>query len=303
MLHVVGLPSGKDIQQPGAFLPANARWSAPIAVDTTLYAATSGELRRRAAAACGRSISTAMPKPVVSWKTNGGAVVGAVAFTSDGTLIAAIGPGQATGDGKANAIVALDPKTLQVKDWFTQPSDGVRDRSDGPSPQRQGRSSRRRPRTAASCCSTRRRSGGANHSTPLSASKPLVAPGATISGDALRHGSQRLRLRLARRPPPWHIVDSVPVTGKLAGDACHQRSGYGGRGRGHEVADAGGTISSNPHGYPTILLHQRRRSSSTASCSRPRPACQPHRADRARQPSCMRTTERQGKGSGRAVGA
>ena len=33
-------------------------------------------------------------KPVVSWKTDGGPVVGAVAFTSDGTLIAAIGAGQ-----------------------------------------------------------------------------------------------------------------------------------------------------------------------------------------------------------------
>jgi outer membrane protein assembly factor BamB len=36
--------------------------------------------------------------------------------------MAAIGPGQATGDGKANAIVALDPKTLQITDWFTQPT-------------------------------------------------------------------------------------------------------------------------------------------------------------------------------------
>src|SRR4029453_13023470 len=60
-------------------------------------------------------------KPVVSWKTNGGPVVGAIAFTTDGTLVAAIGPGQTSGDGKANAIVALDSKTLQVKDWFTQP--------------------------------------------------------------------------------------------------------------------------------------------------------------------------------------
>ncbi len=43
MLHVVGLPSGKDIQRPAPFLPANARWSAPIAVNTTMYAATSGK--------------------------------------------------------------------------------------------------------------------------------------------------------------------------------------------------------------------------------------------------------------------
>ena len=120
MLHVLGLPSGKDMQKPAPFLPANARWSAP-----------SPSTRRctpRRLAGCGGAPSgvwaidlDSEAKPVVSWKTNGGDVVGAVAFTPDGTLIAAIGRGQATGDGKANAIVALDPKTLQVKDWFTQP--------------------------------------------------------------------------------------------------------------------------------------------------------------------------------------
>ena len=42
MLHVLGLASGKDIQRPAPFLPANSRWSSPVAVDTMLYAATSG---------------------------------------------------------------------------------------------------------------------------------------------------------------------------------------------------------------------------------------------------------------------
>jgi hypothetical protein len=76
MLHVLGLPSGKDIQKPAPFLPANAKWSAPIGVDTMLYAATSG--------ACGGAPDAVWAidldheaKPVVSWKTNGGSVVGA----------------------------------------------------------------------------------------------------------------------------------------------------------------------------------------------------------------------------------
>ena len=43
MLHVLGLASGKDLQRPAAFLPANSKWSAPVAVDTMLYAATSGK--------------------------------------------------------------------------------------------------------------------------------------------------------------------------------------------------------------------------------------------------------------------
>jgi hypothetical protein len=121
LLHVLGLPSGKDMQRPAPFLPANARWSSPIAIDTMLYAATF--------AGCGGAPHAVWAidldsdtKPVVSWKTNGGPIVGAVAFASDGTLFAAIGAGQTTGDGKANAIVALDPKTLRMKDWFTQPT-------------------------------------------------------------------------------------------------------------------------------------------------------------------------------------
>jgi hypothetical protein len=119
MLHVLGLQSGKDVQRPANFVPSNARWTDTIAVNTTLYATT--------AAACGGAPDAiwaidlaSEQKPVVSWKSNGGPVVGRIAFATDGTLFAAIGPGTATGDGKANAIVALDPKTLQLKDWFTQ---------------------------------------------------------------------------------------------------------------------------------------------------------------------------------------
>ena len=57
---------------------------------------------------------------VVSWKTNGGSPIGSVAFATNGTAIVAIGPGTVTGGGYANAIVALDPKTLAVKDWFSR---------------------------------------------------------------------------------------------------------------------------------------------------------------------------------------
>jgi hypothetical protein len=183
MLHVIGLPSGKDIQRPAPFLPANAKWSAPIAVDTTLYAATSGN--------CGGAPNgvwaidlDSEAKPVVSWKTGGGGVVGAIAFTTDGTLLAAIGPGQASGDGKANAIVALDAKTLQVKDWYTEPSAEF---VTGPTVISQNNKDLVAAATkdgrvllldAASL-------GGANHATALAASKPVLGAGATIAADAL----------------------------------------------------------------------------------------------------------------------
>ena len=155
----LGLPSGKDIQKPAPFLPANAKWSAPIAVDTMLYAATSGD--------CGGAPNGVWAidldsdaKPVMSWKTNGGDVVGAVAFTSDGTLIAAIGPGQATGDGKANAIVALDPKNAAAEGLVHAARRGVRDRADDPPSRRQGHrrgGDEGRPRAAARRGVARRR--------------------------------------------------------------------------------------------------------------------------------------------------
>ena len=110
MLHVLGLPSGKDMQRPAPFLPANAKWSSPIAVGTTMYAATVWQLRRSADRRCAQSISIVTRNRWCRGTRTAGPVVGAVAFTSDGTLIAAIGAGRITGDGKANAIVALDPE-------------------------------------------------------------------------------------------------------------------------------------------------------------------------------------------------
>jgi outer membrane protein assembly factor BamB len=178
VLHVLGLQSGKDIQKPGPFLPANARWSDTVAVGTMLYAATSGNCGGAPDAVWAVDLDSE-PKPVVSWRTNGGPVVGPVAFATDGTLIAAIGPGKVTGDGKANAIVALDPHTLQLKDWFTQAEVEF---VTGPTVFQHGgrdlvaagtRDGRVLILDAASL-------GGANHATPLQASRPVVSTGGAI---------------------------------------------------------------------------------------------------------------------------
>jgi len=175
VLHVVGLASGKDVQRPAEFVPANAKWSSPIGVNTMLYAATAGKCGGAPDAVWGIDLDSDT-KPVVSWKTNGGPVVGSIAFTPDGTLIAAIGAGQATGDGKANAIVALDPKSLQLKDWYTQPDAEF---VTGPTIIRQND----RDIVAAATKDGRvllldaSSLGGSNHSTPLHASKPFTGAG------------------------------------------------------------------------------------------------------------------------------
>jgi outer membrane protein assembly factor BamB len=185
MLHVLGLPSGKDMQRPAEFLPANAKWTSPIAIDTTLYAATSAGCGRAPNGIWAIDLDSSDTKRVMSWKTNGGPVVGAIAFASDGTLVAAIGAGRiTTGDGKANAIVALDPKTLQVKDWFTQTATEF---VTGPTILRHGGNEI----VAAATKDGRvvvldaKSLGGADHATPLHASKTWLGAGASVAADAI----------------------------------------------------------------------------------------------------------------------
>jgi len=221
VLHVVGLASGKDLQRPAEFLPPNAKWSAPIGVNTMLYAATSGTCGGAPDAVWAIDLDSDA-KPVVSWKTNGGPVVGAIAFTTDGTLIATVGPGQANGDGKANAIVALDPKTLQLKDWFTQPDAEF---VTGPTIIRQNdkdvvAAATKDGRVLLLDASSL---GGANHATPLHASKPFIGAGGSVSGSALAAWQQS-------NGPSWILLplkDGIAAL-KLSGsgDAVSLESGW-----------------------------------------------------------------------------
>ena len=236
MMHVLGLASGKDLQRPVPFLPANSKWSAPVAVGTMLYAATSGKCGGAPDGVWAIDLDSDA-KPVVSWKTNGGGVVGAVAFTSDGTLIAAIGPGQTTGDGKANAIVALDPKTLQLKDWFSQPGAEF---VTGPTILRHTNKSIVAAATkdgrillldAASL-------GGSDHATPLVASKPFLGGGAAVSGDALATWQQ------SGAGTSWILL---PARGGLAaGSAVTNGPVSAGAVVAVKLTDAGGALSLAP---------------------------------------------------------
>jgi outer membrane protein assembly factor BamB len=103
VLHVMGLQSGKDLQKPAPFVPANSRWSDPIAVGTMLYTSTSGGCGGAPDAVWAIDLESAS-KPVVSWKSDA-PLLGSVAFTTDGTLVVAT----------QTAVITLDPKTLQPK--------------------------------------------------------------------------------------------------------------------------------------------------------------------------------------------
>jgi len=122
--------NGSDRVPAVPFLPANARPSALIYVDDVLYTSTSNGCGAAPNGVWSIDLASDTKKPV-SWKTNGGNVAGASGPTigTDGTIFVAVGDAAASSTVAAaagsatysNAIVALEPKTLALKDSFTQP--------------------------------------------------------------------------------------------------------------------------------------------------------------------------------------
>ena len=225
MFRTLGVVSGKDVQRPAPFVPAGARFSDLIAVNDRVYAATSSGCGGAADGIWSIDIASDT-KPVVSWKTNGGSPIGSVAFATNGTAIVAIGPGTVTAGGYANAIVALDPKTLALKDWFRQP--GVEFAAPPVLFQESGkdivavttRDGRVLLLDAASL-------GGTNHDTPLFASASLTGGAATFAAQSPAMWEERAPVPAAAGTAPaaspapvaadgarWLLI---PVAGPLPG--------------------------------------------------------------------------------------
>jgi len=127
VLHTLGVASGKETAKPVQFLPEGSYASALVVVNDVAYAATTAPCGGAANAVWALDIATpssenASPAQPVSWKTEGGPIVGesGPALGEDGTLYVAIGNG--SGSGYSNAVVALAPKTLALKDSFSQPN-------------------------------------------------------------------------------------------------------------------------------------------------------------------------------------
>jgi len=114
VLHTISFPSSKELQKPIPFVPANARLSDLALVNDVVFTSTSNDCGGVANGVWSMNLAD---QSVKSWKTGGGSPVGDLAFGTDGTIYAALGPGA----GYGNAVVALDPDTLKLKDWFTAP--------------------------------------------------------------------------------------------------------------------------------------------------------------------------------------
>jgi outer membrane protein assembly factor BamB len=221
MFRTLGVVSGKDVQRPAPFLPAGARFSDLIAVDDMVYAATSHGCGGAADGIWAIDLDSAT-KTVVSWKTNGGSPIGSPAFATSGKAIVAIGPGPVAAGSYSNAIVALDPKTLAVTDWFRQPgvefaapplvfSEGGRDIVAATT--RDGRI----------LLLDADALGGPNHDTPLFASASLTGRAATFAAHAPAMWQERAPASTAVVPaassaptaPDGQRWLLVPVAGRL----------------------------------------------------------------------------------------
>jgi hypothetical protein len=110
-LHIMHVSNGADYKPPTPFLPPNANAQGLIVIDNVAYVGVIGN--------CGEASSGVWALDIVSgqvttWKADVAGLAGP-AFDGDGTLYVTTG-----GGGELpNSLVALEPKTLKVKGWYT----------------------------------------------------------------------------------------------------------------------------------------------------------------------------------------
>jgi len=110
-LHSMHLSNGADYEPPAQFLPPNANANGLIVVDNVAYVITEGNCGGVANGVWALDLAS---KQVSAWKANVAGQAGP-AFGGDGTVYVTT----ASGGESPNSLVALDPKTLRVKDWYT----------------------------------------------------------------------------------------------------------------------------------------------------------------------------------------
>ncbi len=119
MVHALNPQTGEDLNPPAKFTGGSARLSGPVFVDNVVYAAVVETCGSVASGVYAINLAD-NANTVTSWDARGARIAGALgpAFGADGTLYVATG--FSAGDATfAHAIVALDPRTLTAKNWFT----------------------------------------------------------------------------------------------------------------------------------------------------------------------------------------
>jgi outer membrane protein assembly factor BamB len=111
MFHTMHLSNGDDYGTPVKFLPPGANARGLIVIDNVAYVVTIGN--------CGETPNGVWALDIVSgqvttWKSDIAGLAGP-AFDGDGTVYVTTG----SGGELPNSLVALEPKTLKVKGWYT----------------------------------------------------------------------------------------------------------------------------------------------------------------------------------------
>jgi outer membrane protein assembly factor BamB len=139
ILHNLNLQTGTDWFPPAKFLPGeNATIAGAVLVDSVMYvgtAANCGGVPNGVYAMNLAPVPAPLPDPsalpavpdavpastaVSRWESHGGGVVGTgPALASSGTIFVATGDGDYSAASFSDAVVALESKTLEQKDYFT----------------------------------------------------------------------------------------------------------------------------------------------------------------------------------------
>jgi len=120
MLRTLYISNGEAAKPPVRFLPADANASGLMLVDDVMYASTSGNCNGVPNGVWAMDLAEAAPA-AKHWSTNGGGVAGTVgpALGTEGVVYAATEDGDYSPSAFSDSVVALDPKSLELKDWFT----------------------------------------------------------------------------------------------------------------------------------------------------------------------------------------
>lgn len=115
-----------------AFLPANARASALAVSGNVVYAATDAECGGSPNALYAVDLATKTTSKLLTGGTGFTGTAG-VAIGTDGTVYGQIADGTGTVAGTySDTVVALDPKTLEVKNYFTPSGTRAAQKKDAP---------------------------------------------------------------------------------------------------------------------------------------------------------------------------
>lgn len=110
-LHAMHLSNGADYEPPVKFLPPNANAQGLIVIDNVAYVVTEGNCGGASNGVWALDLAS---KQVATWPANVAGSTGP-AFGGDGTLYVTTG----SGGESPNSLVALEPKTLKVKGWYS----------------------------------------------------------------------------------------------------------------------------------------------------------------------------------------